>query len=353
MTTKRLANFEALRTIAMLLIVLWHFFRYNPEFFFSENLTWPNLLMEDALLLLGGMGVNLFVLISGYFLVDKQFNYRRIINIWLQVFFYSVLFSAIGWIYRKEFLTIHSALDAFLPLLSKRYWFVGPYLGIVLLAPFLSYTVKALSQKQYQWLLLVLVLLCCTFTLNFPYGNNLGAGSGYSLIWFIVLFFFGGYLNRFDPFPSKKKLSWIFLLVALGVYLFYIGKALWHYTKGLGHHPPEFSAYNSFVFPLSVLFFLIFKKTSPEGGWLLKGLAALAPYTFGVYLIHEHPLVRQVVWCDWWPSLGISYDDPWMIPAAIGFSICIFLLCAGMDFFRQVFIKLIKRFKPSELTPRP
>ena len=326
----------------MLLIVLWHFFHYNPERLSSGNLTWPNLLMADALMLIAAMGVNLFVLISGYFLAGKEFDWRRIARVWLQVFFYSVLFSAIGWIIGRESFSGQSFLDAVLPVRSKRYWFVGPYLGLVLLAPFLSYTVKALSQKQYQWFLLILVALCCTFTLDVPYGNQLGAGKGYSLIWFIVLFFFGGYFQRFDSFPDRKKMSWIFLLAFLAVYLFYIGKAFWRYRTGQGIHL-ECSEYNSFAFPLSALLFLIFKKMPADGGWLQKGLAKLAPCTFGIYLIHEHPLANRLLWSDWWPNLGISYDNPWLIPTAIGFSILVFITCAGIDLLRQCLLKLITK----------
>ena len=80
-----------------------------------------------------------------------------------------------------------------------------------------------------------------------------------------------------------------------------------------------------------------------DGGKVLKGLAVLAPCTFGIYLIHEHPLINRVLWSDWWPNLGISYDNPWLIPAAIGFSILVFLSCAGIDLLRQGLTKIISK----------
>lgn len=65
------------------------------------------------------------------------------------------------------------------------------------LAPFLSSLVAALTRPRYKRLLLVLTLLGCTFTMGFPFGDAMGASKGFSLIWFVVLFFFGGYFQRF------------------------------------------------------------------------------------------------------------------------------------------------------------
>ena len=317
----------------MFLVVLWHFFYYTAPSFAPEGTEFWNLLLSDALLLPCSLGVNLFVLISSYFLVQKEFKAERIIRLWLTVLFYSILFSAIGWILGGEKPGVRAIFIAFLPILNARYWFVGPYLGMVLLAPFLSKTALVLTQRQYQWLLVILTLTCCTFTLNIPYGNTLGAGNGYTLIWFIALFFTGGYCRRFDPFPNRKRIGWLFLIFASGIYVLYIGKALWKF-RAAGICTPEFTAYNSFAFPLAVLAFLFFKKT-PENQ-LLKFLSIPAASTFGVYLIHDHPVVRDWIWSTLLPHSGVDYSSAWYIPAGLTASLLVFIACVIIDRGRQI-----------------
>lgn len=46
--------------------------------------------------LLGDLGNSLFVLISGYFMVESAFRLRRVLRLWAEVFFYSLLFAALA-----------------------------------------------------------------------------------------------------------------------------------------------------------------------------------------------------------------------------------------------------------------
>jgi surface polysaccharide O-acyltransferase-like enzyme len=339
---KRLANFEALRSVAMLLIVICHFcnFALLPRGFSSRGFGLLNFLVADALLVVCCVGVNVFVLISAYFLVHKELNFRRILRIWLQVLFYSTLISAIGWMIGKEPFTARNLFQAFFPVLNGRYWFVGPYIGLALLAPFLSKTVMALTKKEYQWLLVILTCICCTFTSGIPYGNRLGANNGYSLIWFIALFFTGGYFRRFDPIQSKRTIGLAFLLLAGVVYLFYIGKAFWRY-KTSGNLSLEFSSYNSFAYPLAVLAFLFFQKLPDNGSRIISLLARPAAMTFGIYLIHEHPIVREWLWQNGWGWTGLDNDSPWLIPCGLLYCSIIFLVCCGIDRGRLILFKAL------------
>ena len=327
----------------MLLIVLGHFCFYalltnqwTPTGFGTFNFV-----LTDALLVVSCSGVNLFVLISGYFLVEKELNLARVLRLWLQVLFYSVLFSAVGWIIGQEPFSAKNVLNTLLPIYSIRYWFVGPYIGMVLLAPFLSKTVYALTQKEYQWMLIILIGVCCTFTLGVPYGNKLGAENGFSLIWFITLFFTGGYFRRFDPVPRRRTVGISFLVCAGLIYLFYLAKAFWRY-KTTGQLFPEYTTNNSFAFPLALLLFVYFKKLPATGNRTISLLAGPATLMFGVYLIHEHPIVREWLWQTCWSQIGLDITSPWLYPAGILFCGIIFLLCCGIEWGRKTLFRLLQ-----------
>lgn len=85
-------RFELLRLIAMLLIVSNHYFAYdnwdvhtNPD----RSASWAASI-HDSTMLLGQIGVTIFVLISAYFLANSHSSpTTRLIHLWVEVFIYS------------------------------------------------------------------------------------------------------------------------------------------------------------------------------------------------------------------------------------------------------------------------
>ena len=91
----RQSNFELLRIVAMLMIVLNHFAHHGGFEFDSTHITIPQL-WWNALNTGGNLGVDLFVLISGYFLikdsnVSLKDNMQKLLKFWGQVFFFSII----------------------------------------------------------------------------------------------------------------------------------------------------------------------------------------------------------------------------------------------------------------------
>ena len=85
----RQSNIELLRIIAMVIIVAHHF-AVHGGFDFPIETVAPNRLWIQFLALGGKIGVNIFVLISGYFLIDaKSLKKVKVLKLWLQIFTYS------------------------------------------------------------------------------------------------------------------------------------------------------------------------------------------------------------------------------------------------------------------------
>lgn len=95
----RNSSFELLRIISMLLIVAHHF-AVHGKFYLTSSFS-KNIFFLQSLSMFGKLGVNLFVLISGYFsCMHPHIKFSKIIKLELEVIFYS---SLIGIIFYKFF----------------------------------------------------------------------------------------------------------------------------------------------------------------------------------------------------------------------------------------------------------
>lgn len=86
----RNSNIELLRIVSMLMIVILHFLMHGQILKWSAfgSKEYAIYWMIEAFVF---VSVNAFVLISGYFLCLSEFKVSRLIKIWFQVLFYSII----------------------------------------------------------------------------------------------------------------------------------------------------------------------------------------------------------------------------------------------------------------------
>ena len=92
-TETRQSNIELLRIIAMMFIILYHIaFHGNWD---DGSIFWPdeitfNVLFLQSILPFGKIGVNIFVLISGYFLINSvKDTWPKIVKLWLEIILFN------------------------------------------------------------------------------------------------------------------------------------------------------------------------------------------------------------------------------------------------------------------------
>ena len=330
----RQSNFEVLRVLAMFLVVVFHY-HWNTNVAVVQPgspVGWFNWLFSQSAFVLGSCAVDTFLLISGYFLIEKDFNWKRMIRLWVQTAFYTTGIWLLAYFITPEQASIKNVLDGLHPIGSECSLFVTWYFGMVLLAPFLSKAVSNLTKQQYKLFLLVLVFVSCTFAGGFPYGNLYGYNRGYGMFWYITLFFVAGYLRRFDTDKSERNDRLLFWSVFGCVVLWCAGKGLIkHFVQG-APLVMESPAYNGFASVLAVALFLRFKGIHFKDSAVVRGLVEIAPFTFGVYLIHDHPWVRNIIWSRV-PEWG-GLDSPVYIPVILIFVALVFVVCMVIDFLR-------------------
>ena len=340
MMKNRNQSIELLRVLAMFLIVVGHYcyhgIKSNPihSDFYIDNLydfiEWGG---QELLWIVASISVDCYVLITGYFLADRiTFRWKGTLNVWLQTVFYTVVFTVV-FAFQNNSISIGDIVKAISPIYSKTYWFVTQYVGMMLVAPFLSLLLKTLSKRQYLILLTVGVLMC----LQFLYGP-IFAGT-MSLPWFIYLYITAGYIKMYGvPAFIDKHAGKIFWTL---VFLFFFAVTCFNGIRLYYGAPFKLmsSANDGLMYFLSVCAFIAFRNMNISSNIILCLIAQMAPYTFGVYLIHENPLLRQM---GLWKFL---IPDSFSIPMPLHcflVALSLFMLCCAIDFLRTLLFKSLK-----------
>lgn len=329
---KREPNFEVMRTVAMFFIVVYHCLTHSVGdgygFSVSNPTTLSNLLFSDFLLVFSSIAVNLYVMVSGYFLVDLSFKASRIVRTWTYTCFYSCAITIVFMLLQLEPFSIVTLGKSFFPISTDAYWFVTQYIGLLILSPFLAILVRQLTYKQYLWLLIGGAFMCLAIIPDFPLGKRFHVAHGNSVWSFAYLFLIAGFIKHY-----LKRISMGRLLVAASFLTFLtMGCEIFFGYQNDSVFLFWFN-YNGLPFLLSVIVFIIVRQMQISDSGLWKPLVKLAPYTFGVYLIHDHLAVRGWLWS----SISLSsVCNQWIYPfVVVGLCCLIFIAAAFLDGLRK------------------
>lgn len=150
----RQANFELLRIIAMFMVVILH---WNTNSGLLLDVGSPvtgagvwSLVTESVCI----VAVNVYVLISGYFLSSCTFSFRRVAQVLVQTLFYTVLIppvlALVGVLSWSEVLNPYHIWNSIFPVQSGHYWFVSAYVVLCLLSPFSTQGWKPFPKNGYS-----------------------------------------------------------------------------------------------------------------------------------------------------------------------------------------------------------
>ena len=156
---KRNIGLDILRIISMMMIIALHILGKGKFITNSKNTDlWQLAYIIEMFCI---VAVNCYVLITGYFSIDSKFKWKKVLKIWGLVLFYSIsIYLVLILIGVRQFNT-SECIKAFFPILTKEYWFVNCYLLLYILSPFLNKFIKSLEKKEFQRLLVILLVVFC------------------------------------------------------------------------------------------------------------------------------------------------------------------------------------------------
>lgn len=339
MEKNRQSNFELLRFFSIFVIIVHHF-AYHNELYELDNI---NRYFGIVLFSFGKMGVNLFVILTGYFMITKKISLFKIIKLWLQVFFYSVTIATVVLIFKG--LEIKEYIKFFLPITFNKYWFFSSYIFLYMSIPILNMIFSTLDKKKYKFILSTITFL---FVVWFSIIYRSAVFSLNDILADIVLFSYlyilGGYIKRFGiSFLEKKSICMtFFLIVFVGVIYEFVLILSKKYSNLIPCLEPVLMYYarqNSiFVMALSILVFYFFKKINIGENSFIN---FISQGIFGIYLLQSHPLFGgKLLYKDLLNSSDL-YGSKKIVLYAFGCSILIIMAGIVIDLLRIMILEKI------------
>lgn len=321
----RQSNIELLRIFSMVLILVHHFICHGMGSA-EVKVAPPTLfLLFDSFAIIG---VNLFLLISGYFRI--KLSWRSFLNLVFICMFCKVLHLSIDtfvldvqhpfyeWLLKPIFVVSRSGG-----------WFVQVYFMLMFVSPLLNRGLDNLSEKE--WRLSLLLLGVISFYLGWML-HNYNDAAGYTLLNFVFVYVIGAAIRHYDVVHNLSN-SLLWGILCLGIALTFVGMLVSRHIS----IPVYFGAYNSpFVILTACAVFCLFAKIQLQKVWI----NGMAKSVLMVYLLTDGGNISRILY-RWAGSVAISFSPLVCLLVFVSTAIFIVWVVSYIDKVRQWLFCLI------------
>ncbi len=307
---QRESKYELLRFVAIVFITLNHINTYCDVR--AIGISHPFNLFLSLLFGAGGkFGCNVFLLISAWFLAKKNGRPVALIRIFCQVMFYLFLLDAVWLVITREGLTLHRLLVQLAKTLTGgHYWYAFAYFIFLLAVPVLRSFMDRIRHPK-AFLLIAGLLICVLPTFTMDYLLIPGRAGALchrifsilmydNVVWFLFVFCLIYYVRSRGKLPKISAAASAVLFAASYVIMVFIIYKV--YLAGAAQTGALAERIASNYYWLRNGYSLLcFISSAALFGWLHQVNVRFSPlinrlgaYTFGMYLLQTHPLMKEV-----------------------------------------------------------
>lgn len=291
---------------------------------------------------MGGVGVDLFIVISVWFLCDKgaKFNLWKLVSIVLMTsFYYTIWYLLSCTVFNVNIFSVVGLCKALLAPFLGSYWFTTIYILFYLICPLLNKLVNSLSDTQLKYSLYILTISVPGFMM--VTGGNAGYGmvGVFSYIFLLIAYLKRNQDNIFRKYSGIIAVTDFLLIVA--VLCFANKYGIVRLTRFMNEK------YSIFVIILVVSVFYCFEKRKD---YTSKWINTIAASTFGIYLIHSGFIGEKLL------ATNIAGNNRAFMSATfavevIVYAIVVFVVGAVVDIIRKntverVALGVLQRIRP-------
>ena len=301
---------EVLRIFSMLFIVGGHFASQGGlNFYFNIDNNFIFNFMSNG----QRVSINIFLLISSWFLVEQKSSFKRIVKVWIHVFFYTAPITILLFIFCGN-VSMKELVQCFLPYVGRPLWFASAYISLLLLSPFLNKALQSKKDTIKKFLFSSFLIICFLPTFAKEMDTYICA-----VAWFCFIYMCVGYYKKYTV---KCYTDHGFLLVLLGITLYVVMV----YIHTYGYNPTIKNIAGRFLhdfksLPNIITAFLIFIGIISMRNYNSECINVIASGAFSVYIVHQIPALYMELW-KWMLNIMLSFKN-------ISFNImfCLSIIC--------------------------
>lgn len=344
--TERQSNIELLRIIAMLMIIAYHFVVHGANEVIPYTVT-PERIWVNLFSMCGKMGVNLFVLISGYLGISREFSFKKLFHIEGMQLFYSISLMIIFTVANHTF-DVRGIGTSLFPTLFDEYWFVSSYIILYLLTPFINRFLRDVDRNTYRQLILLEIILWSLipfFTIRISTGMYFT-----QFLWMLVTYTIGAYIGLYHDDLSNKTVIIKFNINWISVFwiCIFIDAIYIIFTVLIGRWNPTFLYYsiyasygsNSPIIIIGAIGIFLYFINIDMGS--IKWINSLAASSLPVYMLHENKWFSSWFW-----RRAVSYSRMMSMPLIILYSLflilAIYILGHAVNQIRLLLCKIFSK----------
>ena len=208
----RNSNLELFRILTMISIVAHHYI-VNSGLMIADGVVAsdPTSIHSIILLLVGAwgkIGINSFVLITGYFMCKSKITLKKFLKIVCEWLFYRYAIGCAFWISGYSTFSFKNLAKLLIPIQNISDGFTSAFVMFFLFIPFLNILVKNMNERQHIKLLLLLGFVY-VFLATVPF---LHVTFNY-VSWFMVLYLISSYIRLYPRATFDNTKIWGTLLV--------------------------------------------------------------------------------------------------------------------------------------------
>ena len=318
-----------LRVVAIVVIVLYHFLMCYPKTFYGIE---PSSLFFDRL---GQMGVSVFLIISGVFLIGRKKNifeywFNRLFRIWPTYFVSIVIIFIVTSVYKTEYLSSTAstfALNSFFvngfigkPYVDGAHWFLTVLIAAIFIAGFCQlFNGKRLFIFLFAW-------LAVNLATNLIVTDNSTVSLGLKIISKITGGKYLGFLligTSFGLYLKNRSFIALSIMIAFSLLYIFLLHDFWYYIIAMA---------------ASVIVAICYLKVIP----CPRFFATLGEYSFSLFLIHQY--IGYVI-INFLESCGVDFSACIIIALLMVLSLSVFLhLCIEKPFDKLRFL-IVSKFQ--------
>ena len=301
--------------------------------------------------------VNSFALISGI-IGYKTNKYSNLIYLWFCVVFYQIGILFFYILFKKNININTNYFCSFFPVIYSKYWYVTKYFGMYLFLPIINKGIVNITKIEHKILIFSFYGLFIIWNdCNNPEYNVFGLNNGYSILWLIISFITGAYIEKYKIYYIKER-KFINCLIFLTIYIFsccICYKFQYYEIKSLKITLTEkiikiiknlfIMRINSIPMILQSISIISLVMNIRYNKYIGRFICFFGPLTFGIYIIHEHEIIREKFIKNLFARDSNQLKKIIIVKLLFIRSIYIFIICSFIDYLRYIFFEYFLKMK--------